>query len=133
MLLPYYYIWKTESTNDNWKLQQNNTTCLLYVLKFELTQNTKKNRLVVEQQGNPLFWFWWDTEKYKSAILTQIIYSISMGARNPGGLMGSSQIVNLTFKINAPGSTKIGQTKMQDVYTTCSRLMEFHKKCDWTK
>ena len=63
-LLPYCYIWNTESTKDKWKLQQNDTMCLLHVMKFELTQNTKnKIRLGVEQQGNPLFWFWRDTER----------------------------------------------------------------------
>ena len=38
-LLPHCYIWNTESTKDKWKLQQNDTTCLLPVMKFELTQN----------------------------------------------------------------------------------------------
>ena len=40
-LLPYCCIWNTKSTKDKWKLQQNDTTCLLHVMKFELTQNTK--------------------------------------------------------------------------------------------
>ena len=40
-LLPYCYIWNTESTKDKWKLQQNDTTRLLHVMKFELTQSTK--------------------------------------------------------------------------------------------
>ena len=59
------------------KLKQNDTTCPLHVMKFELTQNKKnKIRLWVAQQGNPLFRLWWDTEKYNFVMLTYKIHKI---------------------------------------------------------
>ena len=51
---------------------------------------TKNHHRVDSQQGEPLFWLWWDTEEnINLSFQRNTIYSITMGTRSLGGRMAS--------------------------------------------